>query len=337
MPGPESSSHEPEAPVTPLATLEPAELEAATEEALDDVEAILDEAEAPAPAEADKAAPAPAAGKDYEKEVWDLIKNDNGKGFVDLFGDFAEILGNKITGASGIDEDTWTAVAQGAGLGIYGQEGVDPEVAKLSPKEREKIAQAKVDIDRAPLSSGEMVDKKEWLWPNASHFTFRAGVSPRVTSDPQGYRETAVTKGAHNGVDIGVPIGAELILTQSAVVTEVQPNRNKGLKVRVRFADGTEASFGHLDSFPVKEGQKIEAGQAFAKTGNTGKSTGPHLHFQTYDRSGGLADPFPFMRGSGLQPKAGKAYVFHHEYDDSHEQVADEGHEGHDHGEAEAA
>jgi murein DD-endopeptidase MepM/ murein hydrolase activator NlpD len=165
--------------------------------------------------------------------------------------------------------------------------------------------------------SSEQIEKENWLWPNASHFTFGKGpnVNPVVTSNPQADRGEVenkdgeiVSHGAHRGVDIaGMPAGTPIIMAQKAKVVKVQRNREAGLRVTVRFDDGTEASFGHMDAIHVEYGESLDPGSTIGTVGTTGNSTGNHVHYQTYAPDGSLTDPFPMLAGSGLAPEGGFA------------------------------
>lgn len=64
--------------------------------------------------------------------------------------------------------------------------------------------------------------------------------------------------------------------------------------------DNRRYEFMHLDSFVASRGDKVERGQVIAKSGNTGPSTGPHLHFQVRE-NGKLIDPMTLYSGGSIQ------------------------------------
>lgn len=82
----------------------------------------------------------------------------------------------------------------------------------------------------------------------------------------------------HNGVDLGVPIGTRILSAQAGTVRTGE-DRVSGRYVVVDHGHGVRTSYCHLDRFLVVDGEKVDAGTTLAFSGNTGRSTGPHLHF----------------------------------------------------------
>ena len=91
----------------------------------------------------------------------------------------------------------------------------------------------------------------------------------------------------HQGVDIGVPIGTAVTASCGGVVTVAGWQGGYGNVVYIRHEDGRETRYGHLSRVQVSVGQTVRQGQRIALSGNTGNSTGPHLHFEI--RIGGSA------------------------------------------------
>ncbi len=86
---------------------------------------------------------------------------------------------------------------------------------------------------------------------------------------------------SHKGIDIGIPTGSSVLATYNGVVKFVGSNSARGKYVVVYHDDIDLTSvYQHLSSYSVKVGQYVSTGQLIAKSGNTGKSTGPHLHFE---------------------------------------------------------
>lgn len=126
----------------------------------------------------------------------------------------------------------------------------------------------------------------------ASAATYVMPLEGRVTSGFGARR--APLRGAstdHGGIDIAVPIGTPVVAPADGVV-EFAGNRGRGGKtVIIRHEDGRTTGFAHLDSIDVKAGDRVTRGTAFAASGNTGNSTGPHLHFSARDKDGRRIDP----------------------------------------------
>lgn len=101
----------------------------------------------------------------------------------------------------------------------------------------------------------------------------------RITSN-YGYR--AAFGRMHRGTDLGLNVGDTVRAAFSGKVRLTKFERaGYGYYVVVRHPNGLETVYGHLSRFLVKPNQEVKAGQAIALGGNTGRSTGPHLHFET--------------------------------------------------------
>ncbi|MEE1258429.1 MAG: M23 family metallopeptidase [Lachnospiraceae bacterium] len=94
---------------------------------------------------------------------------------------------------------------------------------------------------------------------------------------------SAPTKGAstnHKGVDWALPIGTAVVASNAGTVTKAGWASGYGYAVYIKHADGRETRYAHLSKVLVKVGQTVSQGQRIALSGNTGRSTGPHLHFE---------------------------------------------------------
>ena len=97
-----------------------------------------------------------------------------------------------------------------------------------------------------------------------------------------GYRN-APTRGAssnHKGVDWAVPNGTAVMASSSGTVVKAGWASGYGYVVYINHADGRQTRYGHLSKVLVSVGQYVTQGQKIALSGNTGRSTGPHLHFE---------------------------------------------------------
>lgn len=94
---------------------------------------------------------------------------------------------------------------------------------------------------------------------------------------------SAPTKGAstyHKGVDWAVPIGTAVVASNAGTVVHAGWASGYGYAVYIDHADGRQTRYGHLSKVLVKAGQTVSQGERIALSGNTGRSTGPHLHFE---------------------------------------------------------
>jgi hypothetical protein len=98
----------------------------------------------------------------------------------------------------------------------------------------------------------------------------------------------------HRGMDFKVPVGTEVMSPRAGVVTRANWNwAANGNCIEIRFDDGVLAKFLHLNENRVAEGERVSAGQVIALSGNTGRSTAPHLHYQL-DRGEKALDPIDY-------------------------------------------
>jgi murein DD-endopeptidase MepM/ murein hydrolase activator NlpD len=99
------------------------------------------------------------------------------------------------------------------------------------------------------------------------------------------------TRSFHNGIDIGVDSGTPVRTAMDGTVSEVGYNSSFGNYIVVYHHAGWMSLYGHLQTTLVRDGQRVTAGQRIALSGNTGYSTGPHLHFSVF-KNGRTVNPF---------------------------------------------
>lgn len=104
----------------------------------------------------------------------------------------------------------------------------------------------------------------------------------------------------HYGIDIAGPIGTPILAAADGVVIEAGPASGFGLWVKLQHADGTVTVYGHMDTFSVREGQRVKAGEQIARMGNRGFSTGPHLHFEVWNPAGNKINPLHWLNSKGI-------------------------------------
>lgn len=118
----------------------------------------------------------------------------------------------------------------------------------------------------------------------------------RLTSD-YGMRWHPVIGGrrAHKGVDLAGPIGTPVHATADAVVGKAEWFSSYGLYVALEHGGDIETRYGHMSRLNVSAGQHIRKGDVIGYIGTTGRSTGPHLHYEV--RIAGVAvNPIPYMQ-----------------------------------------
>ncbi|MGW2423764.1 M23 family metallopeptidase [Streptomyces sp. NPDC001709] len=105
----------------------------------------------------------------------------------------------------------------------------------------------------------------------------------------------------HTGIDFPVSYGTTVMAATDGVVS-TKWNSAYGNMMIVTAKDGTETWYCHLSSYRVPDGTSVKAGDPIAYSGNSGNSTGPHLHFEVRPAGGAAIDPLPWLRSHGLDP-----------------------------------
>jgi len=99
----------------------------------------------------------------------------------------------------------------------------------------------------------------------------------------------------HKGVDIGAPTGTPINAAAAGTVVWAGPRGTYGNLVIIRHDDRTETLYAHQSNVLVKQGDVVTAGQTIGEVGSTGKSTGPHVHFEARI-DGNAVDPIEWIR-----------------------------------------
>ncbi|WP_138204014.1 M23 family metallopeptidase [Haloimpatiens lingqiaonensis] len=102
-------------------------------------------------------------------------------------------------------------------------------------------------------------------------------------------------KQMHNGVDIAVKENTSIKVCADGKVKECGEHKELGKYIVIDHGEGIETKYAHLNEILVKKDQKVKKGENIAKSGNTGKSTGPHLHFEIM-YMGENKDPKDFLK-----------------------------------------
>ncbi|MGG2459173.1 M23 family metallopeptidase [Streptomyces sp. RGM 3693] len=132
--------------------------------------------------------------------------------------------------------------------------------------------------------------------------TFVAPVTGSYVST--GYKASSGlwSSGSHTGIDFHAASGTPVHAVGSGTVVEAGWGGAYGNNIVIRMNDGTYTQYGHLSSFGVTVGQTVTPGQQIALSGNTGNTTGPHLHFEarTGPDYGSDIDPVAYLRAHGV-------------------------------------
>lgn len=143
-------------------------------------------------------------------------------------------------------------------------------------------------IPNARLSSASLRDfyGERFLWPARGRI-----------SSPFGYRANPFTglRTYHSAIDIVVSLGTKVKATSDGRVADTGYNSVFGNYIILKHASGYQSLYAHLSSILVKEGASITQGAVIGLSGNTGQSTGPHLHFSIF-KNGQALDPTKYVK-----------------------------------------
>lgn len=126
-----------------------------------------------------------------------------------------------------------------------------------------------------------------------------APVAMTRLSSSYGMREHPVLGGrrAHKGIDLAAPTGTPIRASADGIVEKAEWFGGYGLFVQLDHGGAMETRYGHMSRVAVAEGQQVRKGDVIGYVGSTGRSTGPHLHYEVRV-SGEAVNPVPYMQGS---------------------------------------
>ena len=102
----------------------------------------------------------------------------------------------------------------------------------------------------------------------------------------------------HTGIDLLVPVGTEVVATASGIVEKVtRSKKDKGNSLLINHGNGYQTMYAHLNDILVRQGQFVKQGARIGRSGNTGVSFAPHLHYEVIKDSISQ-DPIPYFFGS---------------------------------------
>ncbi|MDY6803053.1 MAG: peptidoglycan DD-metalloendopeptidase family protein [Cyanobacteriota bacterium] len=99
----------------------------------------------------------------------------------------------------------------------------------------------------------------------------------------------------HQGIDIAAPTGTPIMAAAPGVVSFAGWNSGYGYLVEITHPDNSLTLYAHNSLILVQEGQKVAQGELISKMGSTGRSTGPHLHFEIHPPGSGAANPIAYL------------------------------------------
>ncbi|MFD3948245.1 M23 family metallopeptidase [Streptomyces sp. NPDC058579] len=188
--------------------------------------------------------------------------------------------------------------ATGASAAVAAQADAQAHAATAQVAAAQKAAAAKKAAVAKAVKAAPVAAKKapSWVKP-VGGYTLSASFN-------QG---GAMWAHKHSGQDFAVPTGTPVKAAGAGTVVKAGPNGGGdgpayGNAIVVKHANGKYSQYAHLSKIQVHVGQKVGAGQKIALSGNTGNSSGPHLHFEirTTPNYGSALNPAAFLRSMGV-------------------------------------
>ncbi|MGX9116316.1 M23 family metallopeptidase [Mesorhizobium sp. BHbsci] len=187
--------------------------------------------------------------------------------------------------------DAISQALEAAGLPVDSDFGKSDTGGPLIPIDSSRTFDSKVrELDEA-------LDALDRLKTEARRLPLANPAPGRSVTSPFGVRTDPLlgTAALHSGMDFRAPTGMSAKVTAPGVVVKAGWNGGYGRMVEVDHGNGFATRYGHLSKINVTVGKRLNAGDVIGKTGSSGRSTGPHLHYEIR-HNGEAIDPLRFLR-----------------------------------------
>ncbi|MFF9814174.1 M23 family metallopeptidase [Streptomyces sp. NPDC014006] len=205
-------------------------------------------------------------------------------------------LGAGVAAAADVTSASTTATAVEAQAAAQAKAA---QAAKTAAAAKAKAAAAAKQAAAKKAAAQKAAAKKKaasWV-PPVAHYTLSASFN----------QAGGMWSHRHSGQDFAVPLGTNVVAAHGGTVVKAGGNGAGdgpayGNAIVIRHGNGTYSQYAHLSRIDVKIGQVVATGQHIAKSGNTGNSSGPHLHFEIRKTPnyGSAINPVAFLRAKGL-------------------------------------
>jgi murein DD-endopeptidase MepM/ murein hydrolase activator NlpD len=173
-----------------------------------------------------------------------------------------------------------TLASVGAGGGSF------PDLRTLEPQQAETLIEGEIKTLRE--RSGALQDTFRILDTAFQKQALLLASTPSIypvrglLGNGFGWRRDPFTgmRDFHQGLDIVAPVGTRVVAPADGIVTRVGPSGGFGVSIFVSHGYGVVTRYGHLSSTIARVGQRVRRGDVIATIGSTGRSTGPHLHYE---------------------------------------------------------
>lgn len=174
------------------------------------------------------------------------------------------------------------SLPEAGSAGVGGAVGMESQAPVLAPRALAAIDESLTTLTRRSAQLEEfyrdqtlVLASTPSIWPVRGYLS--AGFGNR--KDPfTGQRDF------HSGIDISTPIGTRIFAPADGVILSATIQGAYGNSITVDHGYGVVTRYGHLDAYAVRAGQRVRRGDLIGFVGNTGRSTGPHLHYEVWVR-----------------------------------------------------
>lgn len=198
-----------------------------------------------------------------------IMEGEEEKAYVSNFSEAEEIV-------TQLKEKDSNNIGEIAILEVYNTEL--KEFSEIEATVASLYQQKVVEVKRK-VSSGKVNTSMNLSYDNASlNINLIRPISGILTS--RFGESSRIRSSRHTGLDIAAPSGTKIKAAAGGTVTFSGYKNSYGYMIVINHGNGVETYYGHCSKLFAKEGQKVEQGEIIAAVGNTGNSTGPHLHLE---------------------------------------------------------
>jgi murein DD-endopeptidase MepM/ murein hydrolase activator NlpD len=116
-----------------------------------------------------------------------------------------------------------------------------------------------------------------------------------------GFGQYGLWSHSHTGQDFAAPVGTPVHALADGTIIFASYDGAYGNKIAIQHEGGLVTWYAHLSAYEVEIGDKVEAGQLIGRVGDTGNTTGPHLHLEIRPSADVPVDPLPWLRSHGIK------------------------------------
>lgn len=202
-----------------------------------------------------------------------------------------------LAGLGPLEETEMSSLGQG------GQEPYPDELGFVDPTSRERILGLRVQLDRLLREANWQKNGFEEVLRTLHEDQELRDSTPSVRPINGGYLSSRYGRrldpftgqpSLHRGLDFAAEVGTPVIAPAAGRVKRASRRGSLGLLIEIDHGNGLTTRYGHLDSFAVSRGDWVTRGQIIGRVGNTGRSTGPHLHYEVVS-NGRSENPWLFI------------------------------------------